>query len=689
MPASAAFSKKDHYKTVLSKLPYFSDLDSEVIEEFLRIMHAEHYSVDEDIFNKNDEADSAYVIIEGMVEVTELIDAEKKNLVAVLYSGDWIGIPGSWMQDKLSTLLPDKWQRSATVTAKMPTIVLRIDSKDYNYFVTRHPSFQQAIEQDKEQIFLYHFFKKINPFRSLTRLESDRLRLKIKKIHIPSNQVIISQGEKNNTCYFILSGIVEVSIKDASLGEAASHVLTTLQTNDLFGEISLMAHSVCNATIRALTECDLITLNPEDLEDILSANVAVAESMSFYLLQRGRAKACANVEVFERDSKEGQKFYVLKNTEKQNYFQLSPEGYFIWQHLDGSRSFRELTELYILTFKKLNFSFIAPLIFKLAQADFVEVSQMQMKKAESKTPMSRKMILSMKNRLVVNYSVKNANAGLKKMYDKGIYLLYKPIVQVFMLISAILGIFMFFKHASIHVSHTGSLWFYILCLFPLRFLSLVFHEGGHAFTTIYNKQAVNRAGFGWHLISPVVFIDTSNMWVCSRWQRIQVDIAGMYSEIVFAGFLMMAAYFFQHTVFYNICWICVFLIYMSVFFNLNPFIKLDGYYLLMDIFNTSNLRTKSVRWLMESLPKCRKQPRLLFKEIDVLVFWSCSVLYILASFLLSSWIAHKVIQPLFGITNQNAIYIKLFILLILLSASVLNGVAEIKAEQKKLRAAGI
>src|SRR5581483_7317372 len=49
----------------------------------------------------------------------------------------------------------------------------------------------------------------------------------------------------------------------------------------------------------------------------------------------------------------------------------------------------------------------------------------------------------------------------------------------------------------------------LLFLVPAYFLSVLLHEGGHAFTVKAFGYEVHRAGVGWYWFSPIAFVDTS------------------------------------------------------------------------------------------------------------------------------------------------------------------------------------
>ncbi|KAL1503663.1 hypothetical protein AB1Y20_012136 [Prymnesium parvum] len=73
---------------------------------------------------------------------------------------------------------------------------------------------------------------------------------------------IVSQGEMGDCLYFIRRGIAEVVIK-------GNKVVASLHEGDYFGEIALIRQEKRSADVRASTDCMLLSLSHDDLEDAL------------------------------------------------------------------------------------------------------------------------------------------------------------------------------------------------------------------------------------------------------------------------------------------------------------------------------------------------------------------------------------------------------------------------------------
>src|SRR4029078_9850891 len=87
---------------------------------------------------------------------------------------------------------------------------------------------------------------------------------------------------------------------------------------------------------------------------------------------------------------------------------------------------------------------------------------------------------------------------------------------------------------------------------------------------------------------------TSDVWMAGRKARILTTAAGPISGLVLAGVAQIVGLLFPPLAPWafklSFAW------YINVLFNLNPFLALDGYYLLMDWLEIPNLRARGVAW---------------------------------------------------------------------------------------------
>ena len=138
---------------------------------------------------------------------------------------------------------------------------------------------------------------------------------------------------------------------------------------------------------------------------------------------------------------------------------------------------------------------------------------------------------------------------------------------------------------------------YGVALFCVKFL----HELGHAFTAKHYGCRVPAMGVAFLVMWPVAYTDTNETWrLTNRFDRLRVASAGIATELVVAvwatlawallpeGGLQSAAFVLSTT-----SWVATLAI------NASPFMRFDGYFILMDALDMPNLHGRSfalARW---------------------------------------------------------------------------------------------
>ncbi len=120
------------------------------------------------------------------------------------------------------------------------------------------------------------------------------------------------------------------------------------------------------------------------------------------------------------------------------------------------------------------------------------------------------------------------------------------------------------------------------------------HEMSHAYAAKACGVRVRRMGVAFIVFFPRLYTDLTDSWrINERRKRLLIDAAGILSETVIGGIAALvwtntgpgAA----HTISYYIFAVSVI---NTVLVNGNPFIRYDGYYILMDMVNIDNLQKR-------------------------------------------------------------------------------------------------
>jgi putative peptide zinc metalloprotease protein len=142
-------------------------------------------------------------------------------------------------------------------------------------------------------------------------------------------------------------------------------------------------------------------------------------------------------------------------------------------------------------------------------------------------------------------------------------------------------------------------------LLGLNVLALACHELGHALATRHAGRRVPAAGFLVYFGIPSVFVDTTDVWMADRRARMLATAAGPAAGLVLAGCSMIVGVLVPEAAPWTFK--LAFAWYLNALFNFNPFLALDGYYLLMDWLEIPNLRARGLAYVMARLR--RRPPR--------------------------------------------------------------------------------
>lgn len=137
-----------------------------------------------------------------------------------------------------------------------------------------------------------------------------------------------------------------------------------------------------------------------------------------------------------------------------------------------------------------------------------------------------------------------------------------------------------------------------------HFLAVIFlvgsaHEFAHGLTCKRFGGAVHELGFMLIYFQPAFYCNVSDAWLFpKKSQRLWVSFAGPYFELFLWGVATLAwRVTAPETLINYVALIVMAGSGISTLFNFNPFIKLDGYYLLSDYLGIPNLRRRSFRYV--------------------------------------------------------------------------------------------
>src|SRR6476620_4981016 len=230
---------------------FVSDEHFDAIEPLLQ---EEHYEFGDVIVKQGDPANSFYVLTNGRARALKIKPNGEEIPLGVLKPGESFG----------EAALAEGGTRNATVRCSTAVDVLRIDRDDFLQLVTQEPDLKQSIETTGSnravQSFLYQF-------SNFGRLPTPVLRSMIEKfkpVSVQKGNLIIREADGAGPLFIIEKGRARAFA--GTDGQVRN--LAFYRAGDFFGELSILNGSPRAASVEAFSDCQLLALEPQSVQDL-------------------------------------------------------------------------------------------------------------------------------------------------------------------------------------------------------------------------------------------------------------------------------------------------------------------------------------------------------------------------------------------------------------------------------------
>ncbi len=142
--------------------------------------------------------------------------------------------------------------------------------------------------------------------------------------------------------------------------------------------------------------------------------------------------------------------------------------------------------------------------------------------------------------------------------------------------------------------------FVILCVIG------AIHEFAHAYAVKVYGGEVHDIGMALFYFTPAFYTDTSDAFMFpNKWHKLYVNIAGIYVEaIICSSATLLWVFSYPDTLVHELAYKTMLLTgFATVFFNINPLIKVDGYNSLSSVLQLPGLRERAFRLIAASFQK--------------------------------------------------------------------------------------
>ncbi len=291
-------------------------------------------------------------------------------------------------------------------------------------------------------------------------------------------------------------------------------------------------------------------------------------------------------------------------------YRFNPDQWSLIQLFDGQRSYKEVAELFQeQTGMAVDEDQVRELAGSLEELEFWYKTPLEknvtatQKLADQRQKRVKKKTIDMGQLVIASW---DPDTHISKLYNSVKFVYSRWFV------CGVLG--MFAIMAAVFISGWSEIWkdtvqYYTftdkgaadLAEFWLLFCGLgFFHESAHAVTCKHFGGQVHNMGFMLIYFSPAFFADISEVYVYgSKWPRVAAIFAGIWVELMFCAAATVVWWGTPagspiHDFTYKVMLITGVAV---VLMNLNPLIKLDGYYLLGELVGIPTIKENSTEYL--------------------------------------------------------------------------------------------
>ena len=166
------------------------------------------------------------------------------------------------------------------------------------------------------------------------------------------------------------------------------------------------------------------------------------------------------------------------------------------------------------------------------------------------------------------------------------WLFHPGIAAIVLLLSLVVHISFYSGHKHLVQMSPAEL----IVAYILAIVSVLIHEFGHSAACRRYNCEHGELGFALYLIFPALYVDLSKAWRLSTHQRMLIDVGGIYFQLI-CTIPLYAGVYILHQPF---CGPVIVAIDAMTIMALNPLLKFDGYWLLVDCVGVPNLQSRSI-----------------------------------------------------------------------------------------------
>jgi len=310
--------------------------------------------------------------------------------------------------------------------------------------------------------------------------------------------------------------------------------------------------------------------------------------------------------------------FIVKNPETMKYFMFREAEWHLIQLFDGTRTRQQILDDYNRRVRSpISINLILSYEESLRKMELVEQSVVETNLAllDKGTNFKRRKAEEKAegfNIFFIMFHLIDPDRFLTRTV-KYVRWIWTPPVVALTLVASLWTVSVFVQHGQQIWAETLQLYKFvgkplldILQFFAILCIIGAIHEFAHGYVVKMYGGEVHDIGMALFYFTPVFYCQTSDSFMFpNKWHKMWVTVAGIYIEAIIcstATLLWVASYpdTFLHQVAYKTMLLTGF---ATVFFNINPLIKVDGYNALASYLEMPGMREGAFRYIAQSFQK--------------------------------------------------------------------------------------
>jgi CRP-like cAMP-binding protein len=267
----------------LPKVPLFSDLPQDAFIALFEQCPLRRFQKGEEIIAQGSVGDSFFVICEGTASVLRT-DSGSRRRLAQLAEGAFFGE---------MALLSEAPRTASVEAASDDTQLLEISAAVLRDLSREHPQVATALRKFCRQRLLSNVMAQSKFFSPFSSNERRQLVTLFKAREVRKGEVVIQQGQPSDGLYVVLSGEIEVRLKQTRVAK--------LKEGELFGEMSLLTKAPAAATCVAARRTSLLRLPKNDFDGLVMSHPQILMLVSELTDERNKQNSAISSAVVEAD----------------------------------------------------------------------------------------------------------------------------------------------------------------------------------------------------------------------------------------------------------------------------------------------------------------------------------------------------------------------------------------------------